>query len=155
MKIQRREFLKTAAITTGSIYLQPSIQANASQSETTQKPSDWLQRLSIMDTWFFKTKLDAQGKADMLNRLGVPRICVSLGNAFERFETFHETLKTFDDSGIELIATYMAESIDEDAIPAHVIQATPIFARHSRRIKIERIAVIFQRTGPIYRLFRY
>ncbi len=94
--------------------------SDASSSEI--KDNNLFNRLSIMNSWFYKTDLDAARQAELLKQLGVPRICISLGSSKERLDAFPQTMKTLDDAEVEIAAIYIGANIDSPELTDNVIK---------------------------------
>jgi len=94
--------------------------SDASSSEI--KGNTLFNRLSIMNSWFYKTDLDTVQQAELLKRIGVPRICLSLGNSKDRLDAFPQTVKTLDNAGVEIAAIYIGANIDSPELADNVIK---------------------------------
>ncbi len=96
--------------------------SSSDNKEMSATGNNLFSRLSIMNSWFYKTDLNTAQQAELLKRIGVPRICISLGNSKERLDAFPQNLKTLDDAGVEIAAIYIGANIDSPVIVDNVIR---------------------------------
>lgn len=122
MTLLRRDFIKRSSCTALGAYSLLSLKRVRASEPEVSKPRELVDRLTILDPWFYKTDLDAAGKAAMLNRIGVPRIDISLGNDPKRYSDFAKNLQIYDDAKIVVTGVYVTQSIDEDTLPQQVAE---------------------------------
>ncbi|MEW6237229.1 MAG: TIM barrel protein [Candidatus Omnitrophota bacterium] len=112
----RREFMRKS-LWTASGLAAASLGGWRLDAESAPKLAALCDRLFIMDPWFYKTNFDAAQKAELLQRLGCPRLGCSLGMDEERYKGFKETLSTLDRHGIDIVAAYAGLTAEEDFPP--------------------------------------